>query len=59
MCQRVTCKKCGLATWSGCGQHINQVLKGVPQNKRCQCAAGNPKTKSLLTTGFLGKLLGS
>ncbi len=37
MCHRVTCKRCEKASWSGCGQHVNQVLKGVPKNQRCKC----------------------
>ncbi len=36
MCHRVTCKKCGKATWAGCGNHIEQALAGVPQSERCQ-----------------------
>ena len=35
MCRRVTCKKCGKPTYAGCGQHIEQVLAGVPKNQRC------------------------
>jgi hypothetical protein len=35
MCRAVTCKTCGKATWSGCGQHADQVLAGVPQSDRC------------------------
>ena len=26
----VTCKTCGKATYGGCGQHVNEVLAGVP-----------------------------
>ncbi len=36
MCHRVTCRKCGKATWAGCGNHIEQALAGVPQSERCQ-----------------------
>lgn len=35
MCRRVTCKICGKATWAGCGQHVNQVMAGVPRDGRC------------------------
>ncbi len=38
MCQRVTCRKCGKATYSGCGQHVDQVLAGVPASQRCTCS---------------------
>ena len=37
MCRQVTCRKCGSATWAGCGQHVNQVMAGVPKSRRCQC----------------------
>ena len=35
MCRAVTCKKCGKTTWAGCGQHVDQVLRGVPSANRC------------------------
>lgn len=37
MCQRVTCETCSKPTWSGCGQHIEEALAGVPVSERCQC----------------------
>src|ERR1035437_1148074 len=37
MCRQVTCRRCGNATWSGCGQHVDQVMAGVPKSKRCEC----------------------
>ena len=49
MCQRIQCAKCGKPTWTGCGQHIEQALQGVPLAQRCQC----PPEKS-----FLARLLG-
>ena len=36
MCQKITCRKCGKASWTGCGQHVNQVMRGVAQRDRCQ-----------------------
>ncbi len=35
MCSKVTCTTCGKATWTGCGQHIDQALAGVPTAQRC------------------------
>ena len=49
MCSAVTCRKCGKTTWTGCGQHVDQVMKGVPQSQRCQCE--RPKS-------FLDRLFG-
>jgi hypothetical protein len=43
MCSRVTCRQCGKATWSGCGEHIEQALYGVPKDQRCQ---GHAQEKS-------------
>lgn len=36
MCSVVTCRRCGKVTWSGCGQHIDQVMRGIPRNQRCE-----------------------
>jgi len=43
MCSRATCRKCGKPTWSGCGNHIEIALKGVPKSQRCQGHANEPK----------------
>ncbi|MFT4279775.1 hypothetical protein [Microbacterium sp.] len=37
MCSRVTCTACGKATWTGCGQHVEEALRGVPDEDRCAC----------------------
>lgn len=37
MCMRVTCPKCGKATFAGCGMHVEQVLGNVPPAQRCRC----------------------
>jgi hypothetical protein len=37
MCSQVTCNVCKKATWSGCGEHIEQALAGVPESDRCVC----------------------
>lgn len=37
MCSAVRCDKCGKATWSGCGQHIEQALANFSEAERCQC----------------------
>ena len=52
MCSKATCRKCGKITWSGCGMHVKQVMRGVPADKQCTCnskaakpaAAAAPKT---------------
>ncbi len=35
MCRAVTCRTCGKTTWAGCGQHVDQVMAGVPAANRC------------------------
>ena len=40
MCSKTTCNKCGKATWTGCGNHVEQALRGVPQAQRCSCDQG-------------------
>lgn len=35
MCRATTCRTCGKTTWAGCGQHVDQVMRGVPATQRC------------------------
>lgn len=35
MCQAVPCRTCGKTTWSGCGEHIDAVKRGVPAAQWC------------------------
>ncbi|RWA18935.1 hypothetical protein MBRU_17575 [Mycolicibacterium brumae DSM 44177] len=37
MCYPVKCPKCGKTTWDGCGQHIDDVKKNVPDDQWCTC----------------------
>lgn len=37
MCVKVTCPKCGKYTYVGCGKHVEEVLKNVPESERCKC----------------------
>ncbi len=52
MCRAVRCSKCGKMGWAGCGQHVEQVLRGVPQSERCPGHAGESKG------GFFARILG-
>jgi hypothetical protein len=52
MCRAVTCKTCGKTTWAGCGQHVDQVMRGVPSAQRCRGHEHDaPTTKTATTTG--------
>ncbi len=37
MCQKVQCGTCGKATWSGCGEHVEEALAGVAPQDLCTC----------------------
>ncbi|PYI69921.1 hypothetical protein CVV68_01475 [Arthrobacter livingstonensis] len=54
MCRAVTCKKCGKTTWAGCGEHVEQVMRGVPSSERCR---GHEQEESE-NQGFFAKLFG-
>ncbi len=55
MCRPATCKTCRKTTWAGCGQHVDQVMAGVPRADRCP---GHAKDPSATGGSFLGRLLG-
>ena len=55
MCHAVTCRVCGKTTWSGCGQHIDQVRRGVPSAQWCN---GHDTETAAAPTGLFGKLFG-
>lgn len=55
MCRRTNCRRCGKPTYVGCGQHVEQVLAGVPKAQRCDCA---PNATSGDAGGFLRRLFG-
>jgi hypothetical protein len=56
MCRQVSCKLCKKTTWAGCGQHVDQVMKGVPRSERCACTA-NDKEAARKKTLF-GRIFG-
>jgi hypothetical protein len=37
MCSTAICDRCKKITWTGCGQHVDQALAGVPPENRCTC----------------------
>ena len=44
MCVAVECPKCGKTTWSGCGAHVDRVMKNVPESERCTCATSGTRS---------------
>lgn len=55
MCRPATCKACGKTTWAGCGQHVDQVMAGVPAGQRCPGHVGEP---AVAGKSFLSRLFG-
>jgi hypothetical protein len=56
MCRAVMCKQCGKTTWAGCGQHVDQVMRGVPRAQQCQ---GHQNAESgASNNGVLRRLFG-
>jgi len=55
MCSAVTCNTCAKATWTGCGQHIEEALAGVAMKDRCQGHENDPKEPGLISRLFGGK----
>lgn len=52
MCRKTTCRKCGKASWTGCGQHVAQVMKGIPKAQQCQGHQNDPKDPGLFSRLF-------
>jgi hypothetical protein len=47
MCRAVKCRTCGKTTWAGCGQHVAQVMRGVPAAQRCPGHPREPRASVL------------
>lgn len=59
MCRPITCPRCSKTGWTGCGQHVDQVMAVVPANQQCQCPDhGTGKAEGQSGGGFLGRLFG-
>ncbi|MDY6049816.1 MAG: hypothetical protein SPI77_04555 [Corynebacterium sp.] len=52
MCHAVKCQTCGKTTWSGCGQHIDQVKASVPAGQWCTCSDKDRKPAGLFNSLF-------
>jgi len=63
MCSRAKCGTCGKATYSGCGEHIEEALQGVALADRCACSGsavqGTPASAASGSTGSGGARGGS
>jgi len=55
MCSPATCPNCGKATWTGCGNHVEQALAGISKAQRCEGHASGStpgSTSSLFSRVF-------
>ena len=57
MCTRTRCRICNKYTWSGCGNHVSQVMAGIPKSERCK---GHTREEIAEANkgGFFSKLFG-
>lgn len=37
MCSPAVCRNCGKVTYTGCGQHVDEVMAGVAASRQCTC----------------------
>lgn len=61
MCRTTSCMYCRKTTWSGCGNHVDQVMRRVPGNERCTCATGNRRAVpegAAARSSWLGRFFG-
>lgn len=58
MCRAVKCKVCGKTTWAGCGQHVQQVMAGVPKADRCPGKHTEQEKAAASSGSLLGRLFG-
>jgi hypothetical protein len=52
MCYPVTCTVCGKTTWSGCGAHVDDVMRAVPEDQQCPGHEGEQSSSG----GFFGRM---
>lgn len=55
MCSPITCRICGKTTWTGCGQHVDQVMRNVPASQRCPGHTREEQPKA----GFMSRIFGA
>ena len=58
MCRPMRCKTCGKTTWTGCGQHVNQVKASVPADQWCNGRHTEPAGQAPQAKGLWQRLRG-
>lgn len=57
MCQPATCPQCGKTTWTGCGQHVDEVMVDVRPEDRCS-GHEEPTAPTAPQPGFFSRVFG-
>lgn len=57
MCTRIRCSSCGKPTWTGCGAHVEQVMRGVAMEDRCKCREERAQRRAANPPGGLFRRL--
>ena len=52
MCSKTTCRVCGKFTYTGCGEHVEQALFGIPQDQICQGHDSTDSATNLFSSIF-------
>ena len=56
MCSPATCSRCNKVTWSGCGQHVDDVMRNVPKDRQCTCES--TASSGTGSSGLFARLFG-
>lgn len=55
MCSPARCTRCGKASWTGCGRHVDDVMASVAPTQRCDC---NPENEQPARQSFWARRRG-
>ncbi|MDI2098307.1 hypothetical protein [Ruicaihuangia caeni] len=62
MCRATKCNTCGKTTWTGCGEHIQDVKRQVPASQWCNGQHSRAEVEAAAQGarggGFLARLFG-
>jgi len=56
MCSPKKCSICGKTGWTGCGQHVDQVMKNVAVQDRCKCSAQDKANAKASAPGIFARI---
>jgi len=60
MCQPVTCNSCNKTTYTGCGQHLDEVFAGLSADQICKCGTDeDTRSDEQKEKDLLNRILGN